>query len=202
MDTLLDRNRKEYLSDADIIAYGFDDSQYIINLGTNKVRIPAVINFEKERVNNQNINLTNLWANSLRANMIEISKNNRVSGASLMRNKKTALTEDIIRRTEKLAEIEDLRDQIIICSDIAEKTLNLLKLMEKVDLYGYEKNVVHLFFQAIKRNYAKKKFNQKQIELLIKIMKASMEITVTEEEYLKYDEELYLNDLDTLAEVE
>ena len=200
MDTLLDSNRKEYLSDADIIAYRFDDSQHKIDLGINKSLIPVFF-YEKAMTNNQNRNSDNLLVNSLRTNA-EIFRNNRVSGVYSMRNKQTALTEDIIRRTKGLEEVEDLRDQIIICSDIVQKTLNLLKLMEKANLYGYEKNVVHLFFQAIKRNYAKKKFNQKQIELLVKIMKASMEMIVSEEEYLQYDEELYFNDLDTLAEVE
>lgn len=202
MDILLENDKKEYLGDTDFIANEFDYSWDKNDSWTNKFRIPDFLDYGKAMVNNQDINSAILSVKPLQANMVEIFRNNRVSGVYLMKNKQTALTEDIIRRTKELVEKEDLRDQIIICSDIVQKTLNLLKLMEKVDLYGYKKNVVHLFFQAIKRNYAKKKFNQKQIELLIKIMKASMEITVTEEEYLKYDEELYLNDLDTLAEVE
>lgn len=201
MNTFLKSNSEEYLSDTDIITYKYDYSREKGILETNKSFIP-IFYYEKAKVNNQNINSAILSVKPLHANMAEIFKNNRVSGAYLMRNKQTALTEDIIRRTKELAEVGDLWGQIIICSDIVQKTLNLLKLMEKVDLYGYEKNVVHLFFQAIKRNYARKKFNQKQIELLEKIIKASMATIVTEEEYLQYDEELYFNDLDTLAEVE
>ena len=62
--------------------------------------------------------------------------------------------------------------------------------------------MVHLFFQAVKRNYARKKFNQKQIALLLKIIKASTKMLVTEEEYLQFDEQLYLNDLDVFPEME
>ena len=74
--------------------------------------------------------------------------------------------------------------------------------MRKTDKSDYRKNMVHLFFQAVKRNYARKKFNQKQIALLLKIIKASTKMLVTEEEYLQFDEQLYLNDLDVFPEME
>lgn len=164
------------------------DGREEYDFGANKVGYPPVL-WTNSRINNKNI-------------IVLENMKNKVSGEYGVKSEQATLTEDIIIKTEELAEGEDLRDQIAICTEIAEKTLQLLKIMRKTDKSDYRKNVVHLFFQAVKRNYARKKFNQKQIALLLKIIKASTKMLVTEEEYLQFDEQLYLNDLDVFPEME
>jgi len=188
MDTLLEKCSKEYVDVNNIVAREQYKEIYGIESGINKA---GLLFHSKGNIAINSNDFGRMW-----------SLQNKVGGVYLMKNKQTTLTEDIIRKTEELAGAEDLRDQIVVCTDIAEKTLELLKIMKKVDENDYRKNIVHLFFQAIKRNYAKKKFNRKQINLLIEMITISTGKTVTEEEYLQYDEELYLNRLDSFAEVE
>lgn len=164
------------------------DSREEYDFGANKVGYHSIV-WTSPRINNKNI-------------IVLENMKNKVSGEYRVKNEQATLTEDIILKTEELAVGEDLRDQIAICAEIAEKTLQLLKIMKKTDKCDYRKNMVHLFFQAVKRNYARKKFNQKQITLLLKMIKTSTKMRVTEEEYLQFDEQLYLNDMDVFPEME
>lgn len=181
MDALLIDNKRAIWDE-------ISDGREEYNFRANKVEYPSIV-WTKPRINNKKL-------------IVLENMKNKVSGEYDVKSKQATLTEDIILKTEELVTGEDLRDQIAICTEIAEKTLQLLKIMKKTDKCDYKKNVVHLFFQAVKRNYARKKFNQKQITLLLKIIKSSTKMMVTEEEYLQFDEQLYLNDIDVFPEME
>ena len=70
---------------------------------------------------------------------------------------------------------------------------------------GYLNNLyIHrlLFYQIIKRNYAKKLFNQKQVELLLQLLEESKKTFISEDKYYEFDEQTYLNKLDAFPEEE
>lgn len=126
-------------------------------------------------------------------NIINVSK---LSESRMEKREQTDLTNDIVREIEALEENEDIRDQIAICTSVAQKTLKLLKMMPKSSEDNYKKNIVHLFYQAIKRNYARKHFTKEQIDVLVRLMKESKNMVVSEDKYFEYDEELYNCDLE------
>ena len=105
---------------------------------------------------------------------------------------------DVDFRTGKINVLNSKRDvsRIIVASG------SLLKIMEKTEENNYKKNVIHLFYQAIKRNYARAKFNESQIGLMVEMIKKSQENFVDEEDYFELDERLYQNKLEIFPEGE
>ncbi len=125
-----------------------------------------------------------------------IENSNKLSENRMENREQAELTNDIVREIETLEENEDIRDQIAICTSVAQKTLKLLKIMPKSNEDNYKKSIVHLFYQAIKRNYARKLFTKEQIAVLVRLMKESKNMVVSEDKYFEYDEELYNCDLE------
>lgn len=126
----------------------------------------------------------------------------QVSEERMKNDEQTKLTNDIICDVKKLLEVDELRDQINECASIADKTFKLLKITKKYNDDNYKKNALHLFYQIIKRNYAKKLFNQKQVELLLQILEESKTTFISEDRYYEFDEQAYLNKLDVFPEEE
>lgn len=119
-----------------------------------------------------------------------------ISENMIKKAEQNALTNDIINEVEELIDNDDMRDQIHKCRNIADKTLKLLKLMPKQNADNYRKNLVHLFYQAIRRNYARTLFTKGQIEVLIQLMRESQNKFVSEDRYFEYDEIMYNYDLE------
>ena len=125
----------------------------------------------------------------------------KVSGEDMRQKKEESmLTNDILDKMNQLYESEDLQDQIAYCASIAEQTFQLLKIVKKESEDNCRKEVLHLFYQAVKRNYAKKVFCKGQVDLLKEMIKRSQESFIREEEYLDFDERLYLNKLEIFPE--
>lgn len=120
----------------------------------------------------------------------------------MQKREHSVLTNDIIEEVKKLYGVEDLQDQIACCVSIADKTFRLLKVMEKAEEGNYKKDIVHLFYQVVKRNYAKGRFNEGQIKLLLEMIEKSKKPYISEEEYFEVDKRLYQNKLDIFPEGE
>lgn len=125
----------------------------------------------------------------------------KVSGEDMRQEKEESmLTNDILEEVKQLYESEDLQDQISHCASIAEQTFRLLKIVKKTGENNYRKEVLHLFYQAIKRNYAKKVFCKEQVDLLREMMEKGQTSYIGEEEYFDFDERLYLNKIEIFPE--
>lgn len=125
----------------------------------------------------------------------------KVSGEDMGQEKEESmLTNDILEEVKQLYESEDLQDQISYCASITEQTFRLLKIVKKTDENNYRKEALHLFYQAVKRNYAKKVFCKEQVDLLMEMMEKSQTSYIGEEEYFEFDEKLYLNKLEIFPE--
>ena len=120
----------------------------------------------------------------------------------LQEQEQSVLTNDILEEVNQLYHAEDIQDQISCCVFIAEKTFELLKMIDKPDENNYKKQVVHLFYQVVKRNYARGKFTKDQISLMTQMIEKSRKPFVCEEEYFELDEKLYLNKLEIFPEGE
>ena len=135
--------------------------------------------------------------------MKKVSNSHKRKMEARMKNDdQTKLTNDIICDVKKLLEVDELRDQINDCTSIADKTFRLLKITKKQNDDNYKKNTLQLFYQIIKQNYAKKLFNQKQVELLLQILEECKTTFISEDKYYEFDEHAYLNKLDVFPEEE
>lgn len=103
----------------------------------------------------------------------------------LQEQEQSVLTNDILEEVNQLYHAEDIQDQISCCVFIAEKTFELLKMIDKPDENNYKKQVVHLFYQVVKRNYARGKFTKDQISLMTQMIEKSRKPFVCEEEYFE-----------------
>lgn len=112
------------------------------------------------------------------------------------------LTNDIIADVKHLDDVDELRDQIGACVRIKEQTLKLLNITKTRQEENYQKSCIHLFFQAISRNYARQIFKHSQLNLLVEILEESKKPFVDEERYFELDERLYNEKLDIFTEVE
>lgn len=121
---------------------------------------------------------------------------NEVSEEDMFQKQSVVLTNDILGNVKELYQTEDIQEQISCCVSIAEKTFQLLKAVEKTEENNYKKDMIHLFYQVIKRNYARGKFNDAQIGLMMEMLEKSQKFFVDEEEYFELDERLYLNNLE------
>lgn len=109
---------------------------------------------------------------------------------------------NIISEMTKLEGLDDIRDQISHCAFICDKTLNLLKIYHCSDENNYCKKTLHLFFQAVKRNYAKNLFLEEQITVLLDMLKEIKSFFIDEDAYWKFDERLYDTGLAVFPEEE
>lgn len=112
------------------------------------------------------------------------------------------LTNDIISSVKCLADIIEIQDQIFMCAKIKDQTLILLSKTKTNEEGNYQKGCIHLFFQAIIRNYAKHIFAQSQLDLLVEILEESKHSYVSEERYFQLDKKLYDTDLNIFPEEE
>lgn len=129
-------------------------------------------------------------------------KDIKASEVIMKSDEQTKLTNDIIKNIEELSENEEIRDQIATCASMAKKTLKLLKITSCSSDGNYRKSMLHLFYQVIKRNYARELFNEKQISLLKEMLMESKKPFISEDRYAEFDEQLYLNKLTVFPEEE
>lgn len=112
------------------------------------------------------------------------------------------IIQDIICEVEKFKNCDDIQDQIAISACISEKCLKLLKIMKRSGDDNQRKSTVHLFFQAIKRNYAKSLFNGEQVDLMKLMLVESQNDYISESKYFDFDEKLYQVNLSVFPEEE
>ena len=186
----------------------FNDSRNVQKKDVQNAQVNAILKQYSEinqKLGNFNRRLTDLERNNLWINRefyLENEENEVSEEDVLCEQEQSMLTNDILEEVEQLYQTEDIQDQISCCVSIAEKTFQLLKIMEKTEENNYKKNVIHLFYQAIKRNYARAKFNESQIGLMVEMIKKSQENFVDEEDYFELDERLYKNKLEIFPEGE
>ncbi len=124
-------------------------------------------------------------------------------GVSFVQNdKQTDLLHEIIESVQKLEKIEDFCDQISHCAYICNKMLQLLNRYGVKQKDNYCRKLWHLFYQAIKRNYAKQLFTKEQLALMLNMLMATKTLYVEEEIYWQFDEQLYHYGLDVFPEEE
>ncbi len=167
---------------------------------------PLHTSFVETKQKNFNQQLTDFGVAGLHLDVHEgfnFKKENEVSGENMLQKREhSVLTKDIIEEVKKLYEAEDLQDQIACCASIAEKTFRLLKVMDKPEEGNYKKDMVHLFYQVVKRNYAKRKFNGEQIGLLLEMIEKSKMPYIGEEDYFELDERIYQHKFNIFPEGE
>ncbi len=112
------------------------------------------------------------------------------------------LTRDILSDVRRLSDLKDLRDQICMCVQIKEQTVKLLKMTKVRGEENYQKACIHLFLQAIGKNYAEHLLTQSQLDLLTEILEESKKDYVSEEKYFQLDEKVYNNDMNIFPEEE
>lgn len=117
-------------------------------------------------------------------------------------NDQNNLLSNIIAEVRKLQGLDDIRDQIEYCASVCDNTLNLLKKYDASNDDNYSKRLLHLFYQIIKRNYSKSLFTDKQVEVMLDMMKAVKSSFVDEDKYWEFDETLYSVGLDSFPEEE
>lgn len=129
-------------------------------------------------------------------------RNAKVSKMGVALSEADKLTDNIVADVKSLADVEEIRDQICICAKIKQQTLRLLKMTKTKTEENYQKGCIHLFFQAIARNYAQHIFKEPQLDLLVEIMEESKKGYVSEERYFQLDKKVYDNRLSIFPEEE
>lgn len=101
------------------------------------------------------------------------------------------IIQDIICEVEMIKKLDDIRDQIALCACISDKCLKLLKIMKRNGEVNQRKSTIHLFFQAIKRNYAKSLFTSEQVDLMLLMLRECQNEYISESKYFEFDEKIY-----------
>ena len=109
-------------------------------------------------------------------------------------DERDSLLED---RTEEFLKCTDLNSQVQIAACVIAEIRNLLKTTEKQE-GNYKRQLLMLMHDAVKRNYTKGLFTGQQASCLVRMARSGSAHLVTEEEYDRYDEELYDCDLEVL----
>lgn len=126
-------------------------------------------------------------------------KNGALNKIEVKSDQTVPIIMNIEHEIEDLKRVTEIRDQIIQCASIVQNILKLIDLVQKTSDGNYRKNLFMLLYQAIKRNYKRQLFSKQQVELLLKGMQLGKNVTVSKDQYLDMDEDLYLHDLDTIA---
>lgn len=100
-------------------------------------------------------------------------------------------------RAEEFLECADLNSQVQTAACVIAEIRSLLKSTGK-QRGNYKRLLLMLMHDAIKRNYSKSLFTERQTSCLVRMARSSSAFFVTEEEYDRYDEELYDCDLEVL----
>ena len=110
------------------------------------------------------------------------------------------LLKDITIEVQKMKELEDIGDQVASCAYICNKMLLLLKEYKELNDNNYCKKLLHLFYQAVKRNYSTCLFHEIQVSIMLNMLEASKNFFVDEETYWEFDEQLYHAGLNVFPE--
>lgn len=110
---------------------------------------------------------------------------------SMKNNEQNNILNNIMNEVSKLNNIDDIQDQVAVCAYACRSIFELLKNMKQLSEDNYNKNLLHLFYQAIKRNYSKGLFTSTQIHIMLDIIKECKKSFVPENVYWEFDEKLY-----------
>ncbi len=125
------------------------------------------------------------------------------AGDEIMKlSEENRIIQEIITEVEKIKELDDIQDQIASCACVSNKCLKLLRIVKRNGENNQRKSTMHLFFQAIKRNYAKKVFTNNQIDLMILMLMECQNEYIGESKYFEFDEKLYKLNLSVFPEEE
>ncbi len=99
--------------------------------------------------------------------------------------------------TEDLVKCPNVQSQVQASAQVIGEIRELLETVPK-QKNNYRRQLLLLFHQAVKRNYSKKLFNKEQKKFFSTIARICKKEFVTKEEYYKFDEMSYNNQLDVL----
>lgn len=117
-------------------------------------------------------------------------------------SEKSYLLSNITAEVRNLKGLDDIRDQIAYCVSVCDNTLRLLKKYNDFNNDNYDKRLLHLFYQIIKRNYSKSLFTDEQIAVMLDMIQTVKSSFVDADKYWEYDEKLYSIGLDSFPEEE
>lgn len=101
----------------------------------------------------------------------------------------------------ELSEVEDKKLQVQIVGELVDEIKGILKDVPK-QKNNYRRQMLLMFHEALKQNYAKDLFNEKQVKTLIEVARVCNEAFVTREQYFKMDNILCECDLDMIPDLE
>lgn len=142
----------------------------------------------------KNLNNLNFKMNTFieeRYNFDKYMTNNLFFQKSMENSEKTNILNKIINEIRKLNDLDDIQDQVAGCAYVCKNTLSLLKNMKLSSEENYSKKLLHLFYQAVKRNYSRSLFTNIQIKLMLDMVEECKKTFVHENVYWEFDEKLY-----------
>ncbi|MBD5459093.1 MAG: hypothetical protein HDR27_11055 [Lachnospiraceae bacterium] len=122
-----------------------------------------------------------------REDLIDVIRDGIIMNKSAQMN----MISHMITEVQKLEGLEDSRDQVEYCAHICKDTLEFLKNNPVSNSENYCAKVLHLFYQAIKRNYAKNFFTSEQVHLMLDMLEECKNGFVDKDKYWEFDERLY-----------
>lgn len=101
----------------------------------------------------------------------------------------------------KLRDVEDKKLQIQIVGELVEEINGMIKSIPK-QKNNYRRQMLLMFHETLKQNYAKKLFSETQVKTLIEVARACHKSFITREQYFKMDDLLCECDLDMMPDLE